>query len=159
MSANQNIKLGDLLIQKGWIAQGQLEQALAEQKVSREFLGEILLKNHSITEEQLAIALSEQFKMPFVRLKSAYLNWDLVMKFSTGLVMDHQCFPLQSDGLTVTFAIINPLDAWVRAQIERELHGKTVKLVLTTKSEMKDCLDRYRQYLNMKIRQSFDQKS
>jgi hypothetical protein len=57
---NSQSRLGDLLVQKKLISQGQLDRALAEQKVVRKRLGEVLLSTRAITREQLEKVLTEQ---------------------------------------------------------------------------------------------------
>lgn len=150
----KDVRLGELLVRKGWIGKEKLQEALEKQKTSREFLGAILLREKWISEEQLAVALSEQFGMPHVRLKNFYVDWNLAMKFSTSTILDHQCFPLRENSDTVTFGITNPLDAWVRSQVEAEVRGQNVRFVLVTSSDMLDLISRYQQYVNIRIRRS-----
>ncbi len=52
-------KLGETLVSKGYITEGELDKALSEQRVR---LGEILVKSNCITAEQLHIALNYQKK-------------------------------------------------------------------------------------------------
>ncbi len=153
---DKDAKLGEILIKKGWLDHKQLEEILEKQKLDREFLGKILLREKAITEEQLVVALSEQFHIPCVQLKNFYVDWDLVMKFSASLILDHRCFPLRRDGDTVIVGITNPLDAWALSVVKAETKGYVSKLVLVTESEMRELLDRYRQYVNINIRRSLD---
>ena len=153
----RNVKLGDVLVKKGWLTHDQLEEALQKQKSSREFLGAVLLRERYITEDQLVLALSEQFGIPCVRLKNFYVDWTLAMKFSASLILEHQCFPLRKDPEAITFGIVNPLNASALAEVEKETKGDIAKLVLVKESEMRDLLERYRQYVNIKIRRSLDE--
>lgn len=159
MDAQKNLRLGEILIQKGWIRNSDLEEALQEQKSSGEFLGEILLKKKYLTEEQLVIALSEQFRMPWISLKNYYVDWDLVMRFSASLISEHNVFPLQEEKTSITFAVANPLDAWGIGQAEEEARAKgcSAKFLLGTLSEIRELLDRYRQYVKMRIRTSLEE--
>lgn len=52
--------LGELLVQAGHIKAGQLEEALAEQKVSGEKLGEVLVRKGLLTDRQLNVVLEFQ---------------------------------------------------------------------------------------------------
>jgi hypothetical protein len=62
--------LGELLVQKRLISSGQLERALAEQKIVNKRLGEVLLDTRVLTRQQLQDVLTEQqalrtdFKQP-----------------------------------------------------------------------------------------------
>ncbi len=154
----KDVKLGEILVQNGWLQKEKLNEALEKQKSSHEFLGAILLREKWVSEEQLISALSEQFDMPYARLKNFYVEWDLAMKFSTSTILDHRCFPLRQNDQAITFGITNPLDAWARSQIEAEAKGESVQFVLVTPSDMRDLLERYQQYVNIRIRRSLDKE-
>ncbi len=148
-------RLGEMLVEKGLLTSGQLSLVLAEQQSTKEFLGTILVKHSIIKEEDLARALSEQFKMPFVSLKTHYIQWELVKQFSSGLILEHKCFPLSSSELRVTFAIINPLDAWALKMAEEESRGLKPEFVLATESDMQEMIKRYKQYTRSNIGKLF----
>jgi type IV pilus assembly protein PilB len=143
--------LGEILIEKGIINPEQLKAALEEQKKSKEFLGTILIRNNHIKEEDLLQALSVQFNVPFVRLKNKYIDWSLVKQFSSSLILDYKCFPVEKDDLTVTIAITNPLDMWALQKTEEEARPLRLKLVLTTQADIKEAIERYQQYLRGNI--------
>ncbi len=160
MSTQKTLRLGEILIQKGWITKNQLEEALQDQKASGEFLGALLLRKKYITEEQLVIVLSEQFQMPWISLKNYYVDWDLVMRFSAALISEHKIFPLQQEETSITFAVANPLDAWGIGQAEEEARakGRSAKFFLGTESDVQDLLQRYRQYVKMRIKTSLEEE-
>jgi len=145
--AKSQKRLGELLIEKGRITQQQLSNALAEQSRTKEFLGAILLKNKQITEKDLLEALSEQFDIPVVSLKNKYIDWNLVKIFSPSLILDYRCFPVDKDSRSVTFAIANPLDVWVLKKAEEEARGLALKLVLASRGDIDEAVQRYRQYM------------
>ena len=53
-------KVGDILVHQGVISEDQLQKALAEQKKSNEKLGQILINQGIITEADLVKAYSQQ---------------------------------------------------------------------------------------------------
>lgn len=144
-------KLGEILIEKGLITPEQLKDALDEQARTKEFLGKILLDRSQIKEPDLLTALSEQFNIPIISLKYRYIDWGLAKSFSASLILDYKCFPLEKDEWSVTFAITNPLDAWVLKKIEEEARGLKVKLVLVSGRDMTEAIQRYRQYLQRDV--------
>ena len=64
----QKIRIGDLLIQNGVISEEQLMQALAVQKQSGQKLGRVLIDTHALEEDQFLSFLSQQLEI-FVDLK------------------------------------------------------------------------------------------
>jgi inorganic pyrophosphatase/exopolyphosphatase len=149
-------RLGEILIDKGLINSEQLKYALEEQKRTKEFLGAILLKNNQIEEKALLEALSEQFHIPFVSIKNKYIDWNLVKRFSSSLILDYKCFPIEEDGRSVTFATTNPLDVWAFKKSEEEASGSLPKFVLVTREDMEDIIQRYQQYMRSNISRLFE---
>ena len=63
-------RLGDLLVGNGTITQQQLMDALALQKFNGKRLGDVLRDSNIITEEQVIEALMTQLGLEFVDLKT-----------------------------------------------------------------------------------------
>src|SRR3989338_6332470 len=147
-----NILLGELLIQKNLVTKEQLAEALADQKESGDFLGEILVKKLFILEKDLLRMLSEQFGMPFIQLKNQYIDWDTAMLFSSSLIVESKCLPIRRDESGVTMAITNPLDATAISQAENEAKNQKVHLVLVLMSEMQEAIGTYKKRIAEKIR-------
>ena len=61
---NRPMLLGELLIAKGLLTQSQLDEALAEQKKTRELLGTILIRKKFVKEDDFLTSLSKQFRIP-----------------------------------------------------------------------------------------------
>jgi type IV pilus assembly protein PilB len=64
----KQLKLGDILIKQGLIDENQYQTALQEQNQTRKKLGNILVDRRIITNDQLYLALSRQFNIPFSHL-------------------------------------------------------------------------------------------
>ena len=69
MTRPQKIRLGDLLIQQGLLTDEQLKGALEEQKRSGRKLGRIVVESGFVTEEGISQALARQLRVPYVDLK------------------------------------------------------------------------------------------
>ena len=89
-------QVGAILVAKSLITEDQLQEALAGQRITKEFLGKILLKRKLITEKDLLQVLSEQFGFPYISLKKKDINIDVALQFSATLILDHNCFPFIS---------------------------------------------------------------
>lgn len=150
------MKLGELLIQKKLLTQAQLDIALEEQKISKHFLGFILLRSNFIREEDLVQVLSGQFHMPIVDLKHQSIDWELAMRFSPSIVMDHKCLPFLQTEREITVALLNPLDAEAISRIEEQAKGLRVRLVLAMSEDMQRLLLIYNTKRQEKINKMFD---
>jgi len=148
-------KIGEILIEEGLITQEQLSICLEEQLRSKEFLGKILLKNNFISEKSLMTTLSTQFGMPCISLRKNPLNWELMQAFSPSFVLDYRCVPIKKDDFSITVAITNPLDVKVIQKAEEEARGSRVKFVLVTESDIEWVLKEYKRQHQKKIADSF----
>ncbi|HOW42501.1 MAG TPA: hypothetical protein P5110_03100 [Candidatus Omnitrophota bacterium] len=144
-------RIGEILIEKGFITEAQLNDALLDQKVTDKFLGMILKEKGVITDKELMQALAEQFGIQLVDIKTYYIDMELASKFTTSLIMDHKCFPLKEDEYTLTMAIVNPLNAVAIAKIEEEASPRQVELVLVLESDLQEILQQYKQYSGQRI--------
>ena len=69
MARPEKIRLGDLLIQQGLLTDEQLKFALDEQKRSGRKLGRIVVDSSFVTEEAISQALARQLQITYVDLK------------------------------------------------------------------------------------------
>ena len=69
MARPEKIRLGDLLVQQKLITQEQLIFVLGEQKRSGKKLGKVMIDNAYVTEDQISEALAKQLNIPFINLK------------------------------------------------------------------------------------------
>jgi len=139
--------LGKILVEMGLVTPQQLEDALVEQRRTKEFLGSIFLRKRQLKERDLLEALSKKFKIPVASIKDRYIDWEFVKQFNSSLIFEHKCLPLQGDDVSITLAIINPLDVWMLKKAEEESGGLKLKFVLVPAREMEEALERYRKYL------------
>ncbi len=138
-------RLGELLVQRRLITPGQLEQALLQQRSTREFLGMIIVRMGLIKPEALLVTLSEQFGLPHESLRSERVDWSIAKQFPKSALSEGRCFPIRADAESVTVAIANPLDAWALSAIEQAAGFRKVKAVLVLEKELQDVLARYHQ--------------
>lgn len=148
--------LGEILIGKGLITKQQLEGALEEQRRTKDFLGAILLRRRLIEEKSLLEALSEQYDIPFISLKTVYIDWKFIRGFSAELIFDHKCLPIAKDERSLTVAITNPLDVWPLKKAEEEAKGLKLKFVLVSEEDMREAIQRYREYMQGDISKMFE---
>ena len=109
------MKLGELLLEKGFINEDQLQQALAEQKLQVGVpLGEILVDMGGITEDTLVEFLSKQFNYPCLINVAGLIEPEssmLAEEFcSEEFMMQHMVMPISRKGSVLKIAISDPLD-------------------------------------------------
>ncbi len=137
-------KIGELLLQKGLITQGQLQEALALQhgKEKGKPLGQILVELCSIGKEQLCIFLAVQGGYPYIDINQCIIKPEVLSLVPAALVKKYQVFPIDKIQDVLTLAMVNPLDIVTIDQIQK-LTNSTVKVFLTTPVELEEMILRY----------------
>ncbi|MCK5012443.1 MAG: hypothetical protein KAS66_01365 [Candidatus Omnitrophica bacterium] len=136
--------LGEILIGKGLITDSELQMAIQEQLRNKKFIGIMLIEKGLISEGDLLIALAEQFDIEPIRLADIEIDWEAATRFSSSMITDYKCLPIKADEETVTLAIANPLDVWVLDKAEKEVAPCTLKVVLTTITDMDEAIKEHR---------------
>jgi len=106
-------RIGDLLVRDGLVSQDQLEQALSDARASNTRVGYSLVKLGIVNEQELALALARQHRLPAVDLERVTLDPKLIKLIPAELAIKHLVLPLRRVGRTLTVAMINPSDLGV----------------------------------------------
>lgn len=78
MARPEKVRLGEILVQQKLLSEEQLQFALSEQKRTGRKLGRVFIENGFVTEEQISGALAKQLNIPYINLKFYNINPDLV---------------------------------------------------------------------------------
>ncbi|HEC77808.1 MAG TPA: type IV-A pilus assembly ATPase PilB [candidate division WOR-3 bacterium] len=104
------MKLGELLVKQGTITEEMLDQALEEQKKDGARLGSTLIKLGFLTEEDLLNALSKHFGVKAIDLRNKELDENLLKLIPSDLAGKYLVVPVSRFGHTLTVAMVNPGD-------------------------------------------------
>ena len=103
------IKIGQMLISKNLITPEQLEEALLEQSKTSELLGVILIKKGFLNEEDFLKVLSEQFNVPFIKLKETTIDPLAIKKVPAKFAWYYKVMPVKFIDNKLIIASSNPL--------------------------------------------------
>jgi len=107
-----NIRIGDLLLELGYLREGDLQQALGIQKELRgkKRLGEILVERGFIEERRLLETLAYQLGYPLIELSFISLDRSLFSAIPLNVCREHKIMPVRREGNTIILAVSDPLD-------------------------------------------------
>jgi type IV pilus assembly protein PilB len=145
MDAHPQKRLGELMVERGLISREQLDHALAEQRLTKEFLGTILVREGWATPEALLAALSARFGIPHESLRLDRVDWSIAKQFPASALAEGKCFPVRANEESVTVAIANPLELSTLSGIERVAGFRRVQPVLVLERELQAVLKAYQQ--------------
>ncbi len=135
-------KIGELLLEKGFISSRQLEEGLKEQALSGQRLGEILVEKGQITEDQLIDTVSERLSIPRVTLASMVIDPQVIRCVSVELARRYTLIPVFEIGNTLTLAMADPLNIIAIEEIKYRT-GRNIKRAVASTTEIKDAIDQY----------------
>src|SRR5438477_3187742 len=105
-------RLGDLLVVEGLITDGQLRQALTEQKGKTDKLGTILVSLGFITEEQLIGFLSRQYGIPSITLGNLDIDAETLRLVPAHIAKKYEVLPVKRIGGTLTLVMSDPTNVF-----------------------------------------------
>ena len=90
-------QLGDILLQDGLVTEDQLFAAFREHKEQGKALGRVLVDQGVLTESQLVAALAQQIGLEFVDLSDYPVDGSIVARVSGAICRKHSALPLRLD--------------------------------------------------------------
>ncbi|MFA5231185.1 MAG: ATPase, T2SS/T4P/T4SS family [Candidatus Omnitrophota bacterium] len=103
------IKIGQMLINKKLITSEQLEEGLSEQTRTGELLGAILIKKGFLNQEDFLKVLSEQFNVPFIKLKETTIDPLAIKKVPAKFAWYYKVMPVKFVDNKLLIASSDPL--------------------------------------------------
>ncbi|WP_027328832.1 GspE/PulE family protein [Marinimicrobium agarilyticum] len=136
----KRIRIGDLLVSQQMITDDQLQRALQEQKLTGRKLGNTLVDLGYVDENALLNLLSEQLDIPFVELKQFRFDRDLIQRLPETSARRYRVIPLREDPDGLLIGMADPTDIFCLDELARQLK-QPVKPAVVRESELLDVLD------------------
>jgi len=136
-------RLGQILVDLGYITDDQLEMVLEEQSQRPgTLLGKVALEMGIITEEQLVQAVAEQMGMQIVELSDAVLTHDLLSKITDTMAQMYRVVPVAFDAGTLTVATCDPQNLRIQDEL-RTFLGYDIRMVVASETDVNKVIDKY----------------
>ncbi len=136
-----SIRIGELLVELGYITASDLNVALAiqaEEKSTRK-LGEILIECQFIQEQALVEGLSLQLGVPFVQPEWGTIDRKLFARVPLKWYDMHHLLPIRAKGGAITVAFADPLDQ-EELQAARQVFGDRLVTAIACKSAIQEAV-------------------
>lgn len=135
-------RLGEMLVRAGLITDEQLDSALLAQQRDGGKIGQILVRELHVTEDQIAATLADQKGLAHVTLAGADIDRAVALMLPLGMVRRRGVIPIKVEGDVLTLAMADPLD--VEAIDEAELRtGLSVEPVVAAASQVAYAIEKY----------------
>jgi MSHA biogenesis protein MshE len=138
----ERLRLGDVLVQQHLISQDQLKQALEQQSATGKKIGRLLIEAGVISEETLAHGLARQLRVPMVNLKSFPVKSETVRLLSESPARRHRALVLEDKGDYLLVGFVDPLDLAAYDELARLLR-RQIRIAVVAESQLLPVLDRH----------------
>ena len=136
-----SIRLGDFLVELGYLRESDLIQALGIQSESkgRKRLGEILVDRSFIEERKLLEALSYQLGYPLIELTFVAIDRTLLSVIPLSVCRELEMVPVRREDSFVVLALSDPLDQKSH-DCARKFLGDQARFVIASKESIRNTL-------------------
>lgn len=143
MANEKNIRIGDVLLQAGYINQNELDEALEYQKNNKGIrLGEALIKLGFITEHQQLEALSARLGQRYVKIDRIMVQTEAVAMIPVQLAKKYHMLAVQYQDNNLTIVLNDPLDYYGIEDI-RQTTGMNLEIWLTELLPLNQAIEYY----------------
>lgn len=137
-------RLGDLLVQKGFLTAEDLDESLAMQHASggEQLLGEIVVARGYCTEDQVLECVAADCGIPYIRLDSRLFDPRAVELLPREFLEKNCVLPLFKVRQTLTVATAEPSNIFVIDQL-RQLSGCEIQLAVASSRDIRRTFQMY----------------
>jgi MSHA biogenesis protein MshE len=145
MARPEKIRLGEILLQQNLMSEEQLHFALAEQKRTGRKLGRLFVENGFVTEDQISVAMAKQLNISYVNLKQYNIKPEIVKKLPELQARRFRAIVLEDSGSDYLVAMVDPTDLFAYDEISRLLK-RSIRLSVVNENDLLVAIDNlYRQ--------------
>ncbi|MBL8441340.1 MAG: Flp pilus assembly complex ATPase component TadA, partial [Betaproteobacteria bacterium] len=142
MPPPQKVRLGDLLIQQGLLTDEQLKLALDRQKATGRKLGRIFVESGYVTEEGISQALARQLRIPFLNLRNFNPKPELIRLLPEAQARRFRALVLDNaEGERLLVGLSDPTDLQAYDEITRVVK-RDIDLAVVTETQLLGLIDR-----------------
>jgi len=140
--ADDNSRLGELLVKEQLITPLQLRRTVDSQRGSGGRLGHELTKLGYIDENELTSFLSKQYGVPSVNLSDIELDPDVLKQLPKEVVTRHQVIPINRSGNTLIVAMADPSNIFAIDDI-KFITKFNIEVVVASEQGIADAIEQY----------------
>ena len=141
MGRPEKVRLGEILVQQKLLSEEQLKEALAAQKKSGRRLGRVVIEMGYASEEQISQALARQLGVAYINLKHFNLKREVTLKLAETQARRYRALVLEDAGDHYRVAMADPTDLTAYDGISAALK-RNIELAVVTESDLLQVIDR-----------------
>lgn len=139
---NERKRLGQILVDGGVISTQQLEEALALQKTLGLRLGEVLIRQGLVTEDDFIRTMQSQLGIPSIDLSRVVVPEQILKMLPEAVVRKYEVLPVELTNGQLLVAMSDPTDYFAIEDL-RLAAGLMIKPCLARKGDIQRAIDRF----------------
>ncbi len=135
-------RLGDVLLEQELITEEQLRECINIQRTTGESLPNVLVEKKYLGEEDLVVTLSEQLGIPHIRVAQYNIPQHILDEVPESLARQYQMLPVSITGDVLTLAMADPLNIMALDDL-RMLTSYDIEPVVAMMSELDHAIEKH----------------
>jgi type IV pilus assembly protein PilB len=135
-------RLGEILVKEKLINEDQLKQALVYQQKNGGRLGTVLIKMGVISDDAITEVLSRQYGVPSINLKYYEVDPSVIKLIPQDTAVRYQIVPLSRVGATLTIAMTDPTNVFAMDDI-KFMTGFNVEPVVASEAAVHEAIAKF----------------
>ncbi len=136
------LRLGEFLLKEGLVNEDQLNKALEQQKATGGRLGYHLVRLGYLSEEDITKVLSRQFGIPSVNLASYQIDPEILKLIPSDVAKKYLVIPVSRVGSTLTLAMADPSNVFAIDDI-KFMTGFNIEPVVAAEISIIDAIKKH----------------
>lgn len=141
MARPEKVRLGEILVQQKLLSEDQLQFSLTEQKRTGRKLGRVFVENGFVKEDQISGALAKQLNIPYINLKFYNINPDTVRMLAETQSRRFRAIVLEERRGSLLIGMADPTDLFAYDEISRSVK-RNIELAVVNEGELLQAIDR-----------------
>ena len=151
----KNLRIGEILEEKGYVTREQMSQALAYQKEHREMrVGQILMELGFVTENQVLEALANRLNLEIVEVSQIQVDLQAVGMISKELAEKNLFLPVSMKGKVLGLVTNDPLNYFALEEVKQQT-GCQLEIYLSAEVPLRKAISYY--YAEVNARNAAEQ--
>ena len=138
-----NLRIGEILEERGYVDARQMQEALAYQKEHRDKrVGQILIELNFVTEQQVLEALASRLEMEIVDVASQQVDLEAVAMVNKELAEKNLFLPLSVTNRTMVLVTKDPLNYFELEEVPQQT-GCYLQILLSEEKPLRQAISYY----------------
>ena len=138
-----NLRIGEILEERGYVDARQMQEALAYQKEHRDKrVGQILIELNFVTEQQVLEALASRLELEIVDVASQQVDLEAVAMVNKELAEKNLFLPLSVTNRTMVLVTNDPLNYFALEEV-RQQTGCYLQILLSEEKPLRQAISYY----------------